>query len=284
VGDRASDTSLGVGGGHHEDMSMGVKVIPKVVIGALSFTRSIQAKTRRFRSLLMRWARRHGRDFPWRRTSDPYRTIVAEIMLQRTRSNQVVPIYEQFMERFPTIAALASAPADDVARILRPLGLAFRAGMFTRLAREVIEKYGGSVPTRAEETIALPGAGPYVASAIDAFATKRRLPLIDANIARVLSRIFGLSGGDWRYAKEEQRRVMYEAAALCLGKANPRAYHYAILDFAAEVCTPRSPACPECPMHRAGICVFCETLRQSREIVSVQSARRRFSARSSRHG
>lgn len=239
---------------------MGIKIIPKIVTGALSSDGGVRVKAQRFRSLVMRWAKRHGRDFPWRRTSDPYWTLVAEMMLQRTRSDQVVPVYEQFLRRFPTVKALAAASADEVSRILRPLGLAFRAGMFVRLAREVAEKHGGSIPMRAEEAIALPGAGPYVASAVDAFMTRRRLPLIDANIARVLSRVFGLGGGDWRYAKEKERRLLYEAAALCLGKANPRAYHYAILDFAATVCTSRNPACLECPMHRAAICAHCETV------------------------
>ncbi len=237
---------------------MGIKTIPKIVPGPLSSDGGHRAKARRFRSLLMRWAKRHGRNFPWRHTSDPYQTLIAEMMLQRTRSEQVVPVYEQFVGRYPTIQALASASPEAVTRILRPLGLTFRSGTFVRLAQDVMEQHEGSVPTRAEETVALPGAGPYAASAVDAFLTRRRLPLIDANIARVLSRVFDLGGGDWRHAKEQERRVLYEAAALCLGKVNPRGYHYAILDFAAKVCTPRNPSCPECPMHRARICAFCK--------------------------
>ncbi len=232
-------------------------MLPKIVRGPLSSDRDIRAKAKRFRSLLMRWAERHGRDFPWRNTSDPFKTLIAEMMLQRTRSEQVAPVYEKFVERYPTVRALASAQEEEVKRVLRPLGLAFRAGMFISLARRVGKEYGGRVPTRAEDAVTLPGVGPYAACAVDVFLAKRRIPLIDANIARVLSRIFGLGGGGWRYAKERERRVLYEAASVCLGRTNPRVYHYALLDFAAKVCTPRKPACPECPMHTVGICAYC---------------------------
>lgn len=234
---------------------MGTKVIPKVVPGALSS--ALRVKARRYRSILIRWAKRHGRSFPWRYTSDPYKALVAEIMLQRTRSNQVAPIYAAFTARFPTVESLSQANPDEVAETLRPLGLSFRARTFLDFARVVMDKHGGAIPLRAEDAVKLPGAGPYGASALEVFVAGRRLPLIDANIARVLSRVFGIGRTDWRYATADDRRALYETAALCVGRGDPRRYHYALLDFAAKVCTAVNPACPDCPMQRAGICAYC---------------------------
>jgi len=246
---------------------MGIKTIPKIVRSLLSSDRDLRDKTKRFRSLLMRWARKHERDFPWRHTSDPFKTLIAEIMLQRTRSPQVAPIYKRFIGRYPNPAALADARPDELAAIVRRLGLGFRARALGELARILMEEHRGKVPLRAEEAIRLPGVGPYVASALDAFLLRRRIPVIDANVARVLGRVFGIGGADWRWAKAKERRAMYEIAWMCVGRANPRAYHYALLDFAATVCAPRSPACPDCPMHRARICAYCEdtssTLREN---------------------
>jgi A/G-specific adenine glycosylase len=179
-------------------------------------------------------------------------------MLQRTRSEQVTPTFRQFIKHYPVPSALANAQPAELAAIIRPLGLAFRARMFRQLARVLMEEHDGKIPPRAEEAIKLPGVGPYAASALDAFLSKRRIPAIDANVARVLGRVFGIGGTNWRRATAEERRAMHEIAWLCIGRANPRTYHYALLDFAATVCTPRNPACPDCPMHRAGICSYCK--------------------------
>jgi len=235
---------------------MGIKVIHKITAGALSASKKVRSKASRFRSLLMRWAKRHGRHFPWRLTSDPFKTLVAEIMLQRTRSDQVTPVYQHFVGRYPTVTDLAKASQDDVAQILRPLGLAFRAKIFKRLAQTVVDGGSETPPTLAEDAIKLPGVGPYAASAVDAFLGGRRIPLIDANIARIISRVFDIGRTNWRYATSAERQAIYEVAALCMGRIRPRSYHYAILDFAAKVCTPLQPVCPKCPMYRASVCAY----------------------------
>jgi A/G-specific adenine glycosylase len=194
--------------------------------------------------------------FPWRQTSDPFKTLVAEMMLQRTRSDQVTPVYERFVGRYGTIAELAKASSDEVMQILRPLGLASRATTFRRLAQIVVEEGLDFPPIRAEDAIKLPGVGPYAASAVDAFLGGRRIPLIDANIARVISRVFEVGRQDWRYATSTERQAIFEVASLCMGRIRPRVYHYAILDFAAKVCTPLRPTCSKCPMYRARICAY----------------------------
>lgn len=243
---------------------MSTKAIPKVEPGPLSANVSLKSKSRQFRRALMRWADRYGRSFPWRQTRDPFGTLVAEVMLQRTRSEQVARVYDRFLARFANVSSLAKARVGEVESVIRPLGLVSRAKTLVKIARAIMEKYDGRIPVKAEEAILLPGTGPYAASALDVFLNRRRLPLVDANIARVLSRVFAIGQPDWRYATADERRALYELAALCLGKADPRRYHYAILDFGAKVCSATSPSCPECPMHRVGICAYCQDASRSR--------------------
>src|SRR5437588_12316627 len=132
---------------------MGIKVIPEISSGVLSASKEFRSKAGQFRSLLMRWARRNGRSFPWRRTSDPFKTLVAEMMLQRTRSDQVTPVYRKFLCRYPTVSELANAATDEVREILHPLGLAFRANTFQRLALVVVEPGQDTPPIRAGQRI-----------------------------------------------------------------------------------------------------------------------------------
>jgi A/G-specific adenine glycosylase len=238
---------------------MGMKAIPRVVPGPISSSPEIQVKAGKFRFLLTKWAKRHGRSFPWRRTSDPFKTLIAEMMLQRTRSGQVAGVYRQFVQKYPTIGRLADASPRMVNRILRPLGLNFRARTFQKLARVVSAEHGGVMPVEAEEVVKLPGAGPYSAAAVDAFLRGRRLPVIDANIARVISRVFGIGRPDWRFATARERSDLFEATLLALGRSRPRTFYYGLLDFAAKVCA-STPACPDCPMQRARICTHCGNL------------------------
>jgi A/G-specific adenine glycosylase len=237
---------------------MGIKAIPKVVPGPISSNPEIQVKASKFRRLLTRWARKHGRSFPWRKTSDPFKTLIAEMMLQRTRSEQVAGVYPEFVRKYATVGRLAEASLRAVTRDLRTLGLNFRAKTFQKLAREVSARHGGVVPVEAEEVVKLPGAGPYSATAVDAFLRGRRLPVIDANIARVVSRVFGLGRPDWRHATVRERSDLHEATLLAMGRSRPRTFYYGLLDFAAKVCAP-TPACPDCPMHRARICAHCKS-------------------------
>ena len=157
---------------------MGIKAIPKVVPGPISSSPEIQVKAKKFRFLLTRWAKRHGRSFLWRRTSDPFKTLIAEMMLQRTRSEQVEGVYRRFIHKYPTIGRLAEASPRTVSRILRPLGLNFRAKTLQKLARVVSTKHRGMMPVEAEEVVKLPGVGPYSAAAVDAFVDPA-LPRVD---------------------------------------------------------------------------------------------------------
>lgn len=211
----------------------------------------------RFRRLVRSWGRRHSREYPWRRVDDTYAVLLSEMMLRRTRADQVVPVYELAAKRYPTARDLASADPEAVKGVLRPLGLEWRAGNIITMAREVADRYGGEVPSRREDLMSLTGVGTYVASAVACFSSNHPAAIVDTNVVRVVGRVFGL-----RLAGEARRRKeMIDAVELCLDVRNPRLYNYALLDFAALVCTARKPRCGECPFGRGNLCEYYRSAR-----------------------
>ena len=179
-------------------------------------------------------------------------------MLRRTRSDQVAPVYSRFVEKFPTLESLASASKSTVKRALYPLGLEHRADQMAGFAAEARAKYGEKLPAAPDQLQRIRGVGDYVARAVACFSRNAPLPFVDINVARVLGRVFGLEKAvDWRYADAGTRRALVRTASRCVPPDKPRTYHFALLDFGAIVCRP-GPACPDCPMHRARICTYCQ--------------------------
>src|SRR5438067_2376780 len=153
------------------------------------------AVRRAFAGPLLEWYRAHRRDLPWRRLQeDPYAVWVSEIMLQQTQVATVIPYYERWMARFPTIEALAAAPLEDALKLWAGLGYYARARNLHRAAQIVVERYAGRIPSDTNELAALPGIGRYTAGAIRSIAFNQPAPIVDANVARVLTRVFGLPG------------------------------------------------------------------------------------------
>lgn len=219
-------------------------------------------KILRFRQELLKWAATHGREYPWRKTRDAYRILVAELMLRRTRSEQVASVYSRFVKRFPTLDSLAASPKTTVKRVLYPLGLEHRADQMASFAAEAMARYGRRLPASPVELRQIRGVGDYVANAVACFSASTPLPFVDVNVARVLGRVFGVPRAvDWRYADVRTRRALISIASRCVPTDDPRTYHYALLDFGATVCRP-NPSCPECPMQRARICDYCRTARR----------------------
>ncbi|HJS47442.1 MAG TPA: hypothetical protein VJ773_05590, partial [Gemmatimonadales bacterium] len=142
-------------------------------------------RRRRFRARLVRWFRRHGRDLPWRRTRDPYRVLVSEVMLQQTPVGRVVEYYPRFLERFPTLEALSAAAPRQVREAWDGLGYYRRVANLHRLARQVVAEGGGTIPSDPAELARLPGVGAYTAGAVASFAFERAVPAVDTNVARV---------------------------------------------------------------------------------------------------
>ncbi|MCL6511800.1 MAG: A/G-specific adenine glycosylase [Anaerolineae bacterium] len=190
---------------------------------------------------LLRWFARHRRDLPWRREPrDPYRVWLAEVMLQQTQVTTVVPYYERWLERFPTLEALAAAPLDAVLKLWEGLGYYARARNLHAAACAVVQTHGGRIPATVEGLLRLPGVGRYTAGAIASLAFNADAPALDGNVKRVLSRVHGLSA-----PKEDE---LWRLAESLLPPGRAGAFNEALMDLGATVCTPRAPQCPACPL------------------------------------
>src|SRR5215475_15274850 len=143
----------------------------------------------RFRRVLLGWYRRHGRDLPWRRTSDPYHILVSEVMLQQTQVDRVVPKYHEWLAKYPSLEALACAPEEEVSQAWRPLGYNIRPRRLHAIARESVARYGGQLPSDQQTLLSFKGIGAYTAGAIRSFAFRERAAILDTNVARVLFRV-----------------------------------------------------------------------------------------------
>ncbi|MEZ4398414.1 MAG: A/G-specific adenine glycosylase [Kofleriaceae bacterium] len=209
---------------------------------------------------IVEFYQRQQRDLPWRRTRDPYAIWVSEIMLQQTRVATVIPYWERWMARFPTVAALAAADDDDILAAWAGLGYYSRARNLARGARAVVAG-GGAMPRDAAGLRGLPGIGPYTAGAIASIAYGERAPLVDGNVARVLARVLGIDLDVKSTAG--LKRIWVEAGALVAAlpaSAAPGELNQGLMELGATVCTPTSPGCPRCPL--ADRCVAARDGRQ----------------------
>ena len=203
------------------------------------------AMRRRFRRRLLGWYGKHARDLPWRHTRDPYRILVSEMMLQQTQVDRVLPKYEEWIQKYPSLEALASARPADVARTWRPLGYNARPRRLHAIAREVMSQYGGELPSDEPTLRSFKGIGAYTAGAVQSFAFGRRAAIVDTNVARVLFRVF-VGCGD-RKASSLKKHLWCLSAAL-LPRRNVFDFNQALMDIGATVCVARHPRCPDCPM------------------------------------
>ena len=202
---------------------------------------------------LVSWWKRHGRRYPWRETSDPYKILVAEILLHRTRADQVVPVYHRFLSRFPTVKKLALASEEKVLDTIRSLGLAWRVPLMIRMARRIVETTGGKICDDRDWLLSLPGVSDYTASAIMCFAFGHRVSLLDTNTVRILGRISGMSINDG----SRRSKAFHRAYLDLMSESSPREFGYAMIDLGALVCTARSPRCDICPFR-----TICNSLNE----------------------
>jgi len=196
-------------------------------------------------SRLLDWYTHNARRLPWREHPDPYAVWVSEIMLQQTRVETVLPYFERWMERFPSLADLAGARQEDVLAAWEGLGYYSRARNLHRAAQIIMNEYGGKIPDQVIELRKLPGIGRYTAGAIASIAFGRDEPALDGNIRRVLARLFDL-GEPARSPAGEQR--LWELARAHLPPGAAGAYNQALMDLGATLCTPRAPQCLRCPL------------------------------------
>lgn len=204
------------------------------------------------RPALLAWYRRNRRDLLWRRTGDPYRIWLSEVMLQQTTVKTATPYYEAFLERFPTLEALAGADEEDVLALWSGLGYYHRARNLRRAAKHIVERHRGRFPKTLEAALAVPGVGLYTASAVLSMAYGAALPVVDGNVRRVLARLFARRGPEWT-----KDAAFYNLADEVLDKEAPGDWNQAVMELGALVCLPRKPACPACPLRRS-----CRALAQ----------------------
>jgi A/G-specific adenine glycosylase len=199
-------------------------------------------RLREFRQRLRRWFLRYQRQLPWRTRQDEYRVFVSEIMLQQTQVSRVVPIFEQFLKRFPTFVSLAHAPQRDVISAWKGLGYNRRALALQRSAKIVLREHGGHLPSDETTLRQLPGVGAYTAQAIRAFVFNEPVIALDTNAERILARYFHNSDV---LARQKVQPLLKRLASLGMGRRVDAA---SLMDFGALVCTARTPRCSECPL------------------------------------
>ncbi|MEG4323157.1 MULTISPECIES: A/G-specific adenine glycosylase [unclassified Microcoleus] len=204
------------------------------------------AKIRWFRRHLKAWGQQNFRDFPWRRTCDPYAILVAELLLQKTTAATVAPVYQEFVRRYPTVEDLAAAPVEEVASLLQPLGLFFRSQKLRESMLVIQESYQGNVPRTEAQLLELPGVGKYIARSVCANAFGQPKAVLDTNVARILERFFGIDGGKVKSRSPE----LWEAADRVAPKREVGPWNLGLLDFGAAVCTAKNPRCGECPLQQ----------------------------------
>jgi A/G-specific adenine glycosylase len=208
------------------------------------------------RKRLLAWFSRHQRDLPWRATKDPYAIWISEVMLQQTQVSTVIPYYHRFLERFPSVRALGKAKLPDVLGLWKGLGYYSRARNLHRAAQQISEEHGGALPSTAEALLELPGFGRYTAGAVASIAFGRQAPLVDGNVARVLSRLHAVEGATGDRAREA---TLWDLAGQHVKGPNPGDLNQALMELGATVCLPKAPLCLLCP-----VSTDCQALKQGR--------------------
>lgn len=194
---------------------------------------------------LLRWFRQSARDLPWRASRDPYAIWVSEVMLQQTQVATVIPYFERFLVAFPTLVALAAAPEQAVLKLWEGLGYYRRARDLHRAARVLVAEHGGQLPNDPDAFRSLPGVGRYTVGAVLSQAFDRRLPIVDANVQRVLCRFFACAEDP---KSKAVRDWAWSTAESLLPRQDVGAFNQALMELGQSVCTPRSPACLLCPV------------------------------------
>ena len=197
-----------------------------------------------FRRDLFAWWKVNRRLYPWRETRDPYQVIIAEVLLHRTRADQVVPVYLEFLKRYPSVSELAKASAEEIGNLIQSLGLHWRVEMLHDMAQQLHTRFNDQVPTEREDLESLPGVSHYIATAVRCFAYKYTDALLDTNTVRICGRLLGIPVTDGSRRSKKFRNLMENL----LDPDHPRDFNFALLDHGALICRSRNPLCHKCPV------------------------------------
>lgn len=209
----------------------------------MAFTDASTETLKELRQRLLAWGAVQNKKYPWRYQVDPYRVLVSEFMLHRTQTRQVLPVYELFIQRWPSLVNYAQSNGAEVNFILHPLGLQWRVQGMQQALTTLWKDYG-AIPTDYDKLIRVRGIGPYIAGATVCFTQNQPIKLVDSNIVRVIGRVLGL---DLR-GEARRRRSVVDAIAVARDPLQPRDFYYAVIDLAHEICHSHRPACGCCPL------------------------------------
>lgn len=199
---------------------------------------------------LINWYSHSKRDLPWRDIDDPYKIWLSEVILQQTRVDQGLPYFNHFVEKYPTVMHLAESRLDDVLRSWQGLGYYSRARNLHKCAITIVEKYNGKFPSTRNELIKLPGIGPYTSAAIASFAFGKKEAVVDGNVVRVITRLFGI---EENIADRQTVNQINQIVDDLIPESDPALFNQAIMEFGALHCTPKKPSCSSCGF--LGICI-----------------------------
>lgn len=211
-----------------------------------------------FQDDLLSWYDANKRDLPWRKDQDPYKVWVSEIMLQQTKVDTVIPYFHRFIDKFPTVYALADAEPQDVLKAWEGLGYYSRARNLQNAVQEVVADYGGTVPANPDELGSLKGIGPYTRGAILSIAYDQPEPAVDGNVMRVISRVLKI---EENIAQHRVKKLFEAYIRELIPASDPASFNQAIMELGALVCTPKSPACMLCPIQKHCV-AFTEGIQQ----------------------
>lgn len=211
-----------------------------------------------FEKALFKWYKRHSRNFPWRRTSDPYTILISEILLQKTKAESIPVVFNEFIRKYPNADKLSAASFSDLKNEIESLGLYNqRADKLQKLSETLVKKYEGEVPNDKKELLELPGVGTYIANAVLCFAFGYDAPLLDTNIGRIIERVFSIKVS----GEERKKSKAWDIIAEFVPEGKSREYNYCLIDFGALVCTARNPKHNICPI--AEICDYYSFVKAS---------------------
>ena len=203
---------------------------------------------------IIEWYKHNGRDLPWRHTKHPYPIWVSEVMLQQTQVHTVIPYYHRFLKKFPTIRSLANASGQEILKVWENLGYYARARHLHEAAKKILTHHGGEMPGTLSDLLNLPGIGRYTAAAILCFAFGKRIPAVDGNVRRIVSRLHAIQSPSTQKGIEKHIHELTEAL---IPEKNPGDFMQALMDLGSKICTPQNPDCKHCPLNTS-----CMALRE----------------------
>ena len=210
----------------------------------------------KFQASIVNWYAGNGRYLPWRDTSEPFKILVAEFLLQKTDVEKVKAVYEKFMHRWPSPQTLSTARISSVSKIIQPLGLRYKASRLKSTAKTIVEKFGGEIPEAEDKLLEFPGVGRYIASAVKCFAFNKPKAVLDTNVIRILNRVFGIKSNKNR-PRDDPR--LWHLAQTLVPTNNPKEYNWGLLDYGALICKSKEPLCGECILRN--ICIFYKKMK-----------------------